>query len=114
MGYYMAGGSVNPDDIMVGIENAARASRARAQALDPAAFGSPAAALAGTGWKTDDPTYELDRPASPRMNVANPRAARRAMRRITAFAKAAQKIVRFPKAKRHHKAAPFRRRRKRK
>jgi hypothetical protein len=114
MGYYRAGGSVPLDnDFFKTVENASRGTRAfqgiqgGAYSAAPAGFFSGAGgARPGGGLADDEP-----RARGPRMNVANPQAMRRSMRRIQSFAKAAQKMISFPTHHHHkHKAHPFARR----
>jgi len=132
MGYYMAGGP------MAGIGTAYEIGRALAQSplgASPSQTGPAHRAAieriraagqveaARGGWvgrvgdmvRQPDDEFFADR-APPRMNYANPKAVRRAIRRVSSFARAAVKMMPNlrPAARRGRKANPFARKRRRK
>jgi hypothetical protein len=132
MGYYMAGGPAlglanNPyrlDAVRQAYGNPAVES-SRAENLANLLSGARAAgaAPAGGGWvgrvgdmvrQPDDEFFDDSPPR--RMNMANPKAVRRAIRRVSSFARAAVKMMPNlrPASRRGKKANPFARKRRRK
>jgi hypothetical protein len=111
MGYYMAGGAVSD----AWQQLASGSSSVWMQGLKDTPKSNPIpGAIQKPSSRASNATPPSDATGAPhrRKNYANPRAARRSMRRIAAFAKMAHRMMSFP---RHHaKAHPFPHRKRRK